>query len=333
MIQVRDCEDLEQLILYSGILKKISFPEGLELTVKSLNDSEEKFIYFKTGLSVETLDLLDGDLLEDIDKFLKLKDFMANYVAYSIIFINNFCCLKNRHENFETLKDYFFIISFDILYSLFYTLLNLKQREYKALDHIPDFCRTSFSHYLFSNLDHVKFNSYEITGIPNYEEVPLSHTQLLFYSNMKSLVDLEARRRNLFPFKFIAGVFSSDAVKSLDNYLLKEEIERVKYSRGISSGPYSSPSSVREIVDQLHDMVSGKEDQMDSVIKREERRSYEAWKVSYLERFKNLDPNLPALGDIELPDLSEEALLRRYAKEFRFSSWLLDDYLAENKEE
>lgn len=332
MIQVRDCKDIEQLIIYSGFLKKVSFSKGLNLVIKSLNESEEKFLFFKTGISIDTLPTFDFKS-ENIEKFLNIKSFMASYVAYSVIFINDFCCLKDRHLVYESLKDYFYVISFDVLHSLFYSLLKLKQREYKALQHLQEFCRTAFSNYIFSNLDHCRLNSFSMTGIPNYEEVPLSHSQLLFYSSMKSHQELESRRKDLFPFKFIASVFSSEAVKKLDSMFLKDEVARIKKSRGASNNPYSSPSSVREIVDQLHNMVSGKEDRMDSVIKREERKSYEAWKSEYLSRFKNIDTDSPVLGSVELPDLSEEALLKRYTQEFRFSSWLLDEYLAEKEDE
>jgi len=332
MLQVRDCEDLEQLVLYSGILKRVSFNDDLKLVVKSLNDAEERFIFFQTGLSINDFKNINEDIFEYVDKFLKFKDFMACYVAYSVIYVNGFCCLEDRHSTYDKLKDYFYVISFDILKSLFFNLVNLKKREIKAVENLEVFCRTSFSKVLFSSLSHSSLNSLALTGIPGYSSIPLSYTQLLFINYMTYLKERETFKLNLYPFKFVASLFSSDAVKKLESSMLREELLELKRKREDFNNVYSGPSSVKDIVDQLHDMVSGKEDHMDSVIKREERKSFEAWKENYLARFRNVDPNIKALGNVELPDLSEEALLRRYTKEFRFSSWLLDEYLAEKEE-
>lgn len=65
-----------------------------------------------------------------------------------------------------------------------------------------------------------------------------------------------------------------------------------------------------EVVEQLLQMISGKEDNFDKLIKNAEVYSYETWKSEFLQKYP---------GEYE-----ENSLIERYARMYKFSSWIKD---------
>jgi hypothetical protein len=76
------------------------------------------------------------------------------------------------------------------------------------------------------------------------------------------------------------------------------------------------PSTQKEVLSQLFQLIDGTEDEFDKLIKDHEEKSFSSWKIDFLKD----------LTDQEKEAFTEEILRIIYVKVFRFSAWLKVSY-------
>jgi len=93
-------------------------------------------------------------------------------------------------------------------------------------------------------------------------------------------------------------------------YSEKHVLDYIKGTNNPDQDVELSAQTKEEVIEQLLQMISGKEDNFDKLIKNIEVRSYEKWKSDFISRN-------PGKHD-------ENKLVERYARMYKFSSWIKD---------
>lgn len=302
-----DLKKVEQSIIYSSLFLRISLLKNTFI-IKSVSAREIDFISLKMGYSLEDL---QGFLLEN--NLEKVKRYTIEFILQNLIFLNGINCIEYRGN--KDLYNKFEAIPIDILLLLFDNIQKLTYNQSLLLNHLDFYCETSSALYMYSLLLSCGLNDYRITGLYNSEKLPITNIQNLFMMNMSYRKEESLYKRFWEPFKLVIGMFDSKFINKFDSNISQIEIEKSK-RRLESSGVADTFGGVMtkdDLVKQLKDMVSGKQDQYDLLVKAQERAAYETWKNDFMRKFKGAN-------------LTEEALLNLYIKQFKFSYWLMDEY-------
>lgn len=328
----KDFERLESIILYGGTLEKVEVVENLFLVCKTVTDFEEKFIALKTGLSLRKV-ISEEYTEEDLDYF-KFKSYICLYLAHSVIMVNGKNILTDRQNSIESLTEFFEVMDYEISVALFNRLIDNKNDEMSLVQVFPDFCQTAFARQFWFGIKNYKLNSYLLTGIPGYENVPLSYIQLLFLEYMNQEEWLKIRDVVFSFFKFIGNFIDPKTVRRVNMEELYQKAEEIADRRQIYREKYGVITR-KDLQNQYAAMRSGELDEHDRIIREEERAQYEIWKATYLDKVRVYNESREKTatpGEYIKLDPSEEDLINEYLKIFKHSTWLLDELRAKNQE-
>jgi hypothetical protein len=326
MLTEEVCTKLESLIVFSGLFFRVEVSPELSILFKTVTYKEERVLELQTSLSLARIaEISSGKQLEHLGEIDKVRRYAAMYLARSVVFINDQNMLNDRVSSISLLESYFKTLPFEVLSYLFSEALKRRSEEMGYVKYLEDFHRLMFSKWIWRTLKECGFNSFKVTGLMGSDNLCLSYIQLLFMGYMEASDEMDKNRNMFKPFQFISGLFSKDAPKKIDEYFDRIELSRLKkYKRDLY---VQGVTTQEELVSQLDRMMQGHEDDADKVIKRSERHDYEKWKCDYLDSRKKVeDSGIPILGERH-EEMTEEFLVKEYLKHknFRFSSWLLDE--------
>lgn len=325
---------IESIVLYSSTLIRIDISQNLYFIVKSVSESEIRYIEIISGQTFTTLKSAINKFYNrssafEQDDFKLVYKFLSYFLAHSVVFVSIdnevYNCLANRQDSIDSLKENFMASDFEILISMFYAVLRNREEDSKSLISIGDFVRTSFCNVIFDSLSHTNLNSYAITGIQGFENVPLSYFQMYFISYMNSYRESLRFNRDFSLFKFVVSAFNRKFIDSVNTSEKREKLQKLISNREDFQNRLKYMTK-EGIIEQLIMAKNNILDDFDLVVREEERRGYESWKSTRLESItRTNNVNKGKRGFVEIPVPDEENLIKEYLKIYKYAYWLLDE--------